>query len=74
MYFFLVTTKKEKENVGNESCKLIFVVLFFDLKDILQHFKFVSWRIGEFIFDVTNRLFDTVQHFVKIHRIHRFVT
>ena len=33
--------------------------MFFDNKDILQHFKFVNWRIGELeisFFDVTNRL------------------
>ena len=24
--------------------------MFFNFKDILQHFKFVNWRIGEFVF------------------------
>ena len=29
-------------------------------KDILQHFKFVNWKIGFVFFDVTNRLFTCI--------------
>ena len=30
------------------------------LKDILQHLKFVNWRIRGFVFDITNRLHDSL--------------
>ena len=34
------------------------IYLLFHFMDILQHFKFMNWRIRGFVFDVTNPLYD----------------
>jgi hypothetical protein len=34
----------------------VYYFLFLTLKNILQHYKFVNWRIRGFVFDVTNKL------------------